>query len=411
VPTISLCMIVKDEEAVIDRCLACVHHLVDEINIVDTGSTDRTKEICRRYTDRIFDFPWCDDFAAARNFSFAQATCDFIFWLDADDVLSEEDQRKFQELKDSLTPDVSAVSMEYQLSLGPDGKPSHSLRRYRLVNRRCGFRWIGAVHEYLEVGGNIIHSQVAVQHRPVAQDRDPDRNIRIYEAMLARGAEFTPRDLYYYANELLDHRRYVEAADYYQRFLATGKGWVEDVIGACNKLSECFKQLGDAERELESALRTLQYDAPRAEACCRIADVFFRREDYRTAVFWYQAAIASPTVKPDRVPMFENKAYSTWVPHMALCITYYRLGMYFLSYLHNEIAGKYLPNDERIARNRALLEPLAKKEREELQKKAEARFPQTIRVEEASPRVEPSPNAEEPPSDEVSPPAGQSPGS
>ena len=329
-----------------------------------------------------------------------KATCDFIFWLDADDVLSTEDQRKFLELKNSLTPAVSAVSMEYHLSFGPDGKPAHSLRRYRLVNRRCGFRWVGAVHEYLEVSGHIIHSQVAVQHRPVSRDRDPDRNLRIYENLLARGVEFTPRDLYYYANELLDHRRFAEAAEHYQRFLATGKGWIEDVIGACNKLSECFKQLGDTERELEWALRTLLYDAPRAEACCRIADVFLRREDYRTAAFWYQAAIVSPTLKPDRVAMFDNKAYSTWVPHLALCVVYYRLGLYYLSYLHNEIAGKYLPGDERIARNRALLQPLAEKEREELAKQTAAKFPQVIRL---SPD---SPGADAEPASNVEPPAG-----
>lgn len=385
-PTISLCMIVKNEADIIERCLKSVHHLVDEIVIVDTGSTDDTKSICRRYTDRLFDFEWIDDFSAARNYAFEQATGDFIFWLDADDVLSVEDQQKFAELKETLTPDVSAVSMEYQLWFTPDGEPSHSLRRYRLVNRERSFRWVGTVHEYLEVSGNLVHSDVAVQHRPTS--RDPERNIRIYEKMLARGAEFSPRDLYYYANELKDHQRYEEAIEYYEKFLATNKGWIEDVIGACNKLSECYKQTGDEERELQSALRTLQYDAPRAEACCRIGEVFFRREDYRTAVFWYGTAVASGTVKPDRIAMFENKAYSTWIPHLQLCVAYYRLGSHFLSYLHNEMAGKHLPNDERIERNRAFLQPLAEKEKEELQKKAAARFPESIAVSEPPPPAE-----------------------
>ena len=84
--TISLCMIVKNEEDVIGRCLDSVSDLVDEINIVDTGSTDRTKEIVAKYTDRIFDFEWIDDFSAARNFSFQQATRQYILWLDADDI-------------------------------------------------------------------------------------------------------------------------------------------------------------------------------------------------------------------------------------------------------------------------------------------------------------------------------------
>lgn len=90
--SISLCMIVKNEEAVIGRCLDSVQEIADEINIVDTGSVDKTKDIAARYTDRIFDFKWIDDFAAARNFSFQQATSDYILWLDADDVFTKKDQ-------------------------------------------------------------------------------------------------------------------------------------------------------------------------------------------------------------------------------------------------------------------------------------------------------------------------------
>lgn len=93
--TISLCMIVKNEEDVISRCLDSVNDLVEEINIVDTGSTDRTKEVITQYTDRIFDCEWINDFAAARNYAFKQATQEFILWLDADDILLKEDREKF----------------------------------------------------------------------------------------------------------------------------------------------------------------------------------------------------------------------------------------------------------------------------------------------------------------------------
>ena len=85
--TLSLCMIVRDEEDVLGRCLESVKDLADEIIIVDTGSSDRTKEIAAYYTDRIYDFEWCDDFSAARNFAFSKGTKDFLMWLDADDVI------------------------------------------------------------------------------------------------------------------------------------------------------------------------------------------------------------------------------------------------------------------------------------------------------------------------------------
>ena len=66
-------MIVKNEENVLKRCLDSIYDLMDEIIIVDTGSTDRTKEIAAEYTDKIYDFTWVYDFSAARNFSFSKA--------------------------------------------------------------------------------------------------------------------------------------------------------------------------------------------------------------------------------------------------------------------------------------------------------------------------------------------------
>lgn len=88
--SISLYMIVKNEVELLSRCLDTIKDIVDEINIVDTDSSDRTKEIAGQYTERIFEFEWINSFAAARNESFKYATKDYILYLDADDVLLEE---------------------------------------------------------------------------------------------------------------------------------------------------------------------------------------------------------------------------------------------------------------------------------------------------------------------------------
>ncbi|MDO8517577.1 MAG: tetratricopeptide repeat protein [Nanoarchaeota archaeon] len=96
--TISLCMIVKNEEKSIERCLNSVSDFVDEIIIVDTGSTDRTKEVALKFTDKIFDFKWIDDFSAARNFSISKATKDWILILDADESISKIDLDKLREI-------------------------------------------------------------------------------------------------------------------------------------------------------------------------------------------------------------------------------------------------------------------------------------------------------------------------
>ncbi|MEJ9268433.1 glycosyltransferase family 2 protein, partial [Bacillus thuringiensis] len=84
--TISLCMIVKNEVEVLSRCLDAIRDGVEEIIIVDTGSTDATKKVAQQYTAKIYDFEWIDDFSAARNFAFSKATNEYILWLDADDI-------------------------------------------------------------------------------------------------------------------------------------------------------------------------------------------------------------------------------------------------------------------------------------------------------------------------------------
>ena len=111
-PTISLCMIVKNEEMHIARCLDSVAGLVDEIIIVDTGSTDRTIEIASNYTSKVFSYQWKDDFADARNNSFSRASMEYCMWMDADDILEAAERDKFLQLKQSLSPDVDIVMMK-----------------------------------------------------------------------------------------------------------------------------------------------------------------------------------------------------------------------------------------------------------------------------------------------------------
>ena len=123
-PTISLCMIVKNEEMNLAHCLDSVADLVEEIIIVDTGSKDRTVEIASHYTTKVYSHPWKDDFSDARNYSFSKAAMDYCMWMDADDILEEREKDKFLKLKQSLTPDIDMVMMKYHTAFDEAGKPS-----------------------------------------------------------------------------------------------------------------------------------------------------------------------------------------------------------------------------------------------------------------------------------------------
>ena len=145
--TVSLCMIVKDEEEALTRCLESVSGLVEEIVIVDTGSTDKTRDIAAGFTDKVYSFTWIDDFAAARNEAFSHATMDYCMWLDADDVLLESDREAFRTLKETLDPAVSVVMAPYHTGFDQEGRVTFSYYRERLIKNHAGMRWEGAVHE------------------------------------------------------------------------------------------------------------------------------------------------------------------------------------------------------------------------------------------------------------------------
>ena len=345
--TISLCMIVKNEEETIQRCLQSVMDIADEIIIVDTGSTDKTKEVVKNFTDKIYDFEWIDDFSAARNYSFSQATKDYIMWLDADDIILAEDVNSLKLLKETLDPSVDSVTMKYNVSFDEYGNVTLTYRRNRLVKREKNFIWIGFVHEYLAVHGISFNSDVSITHKKLSYS--PKRNLEIYQNKLKQGAEFTPRDILYYGNELYDHQLYDEALEYYAKFLDSKRGWVEDNIRVCRKICDYYKSLKKEEEVRKYAYKTFEYDIPRAEACCRLGFSFLQEKKYTQAAYWYE--IATKLEKPKESLGFFNDECWTWLPHLQLCVCYDKLGNQKLAYEHNEIARQFRPNDERILYN------------------------------------------------------------
>ncbi len=155
--TISLCMIVKNEEKHLARCLGCVAKLVEEIIIVDTGSTDQTVEIASRYTPNVYSHPWTDDFSDARNYSFSKATMDYCMWMDADDIIEITEAGKFLHLKQSLTLDTDIVMFKYHTAFDESGKPCFSYFRERLIKNCPEYRWTGVVHEVIPPKGKVIY--------------------------------------------------------------------------------------------------------------------------------------------------------------------------------------------------------------------------------------------------------------
>ena len=354
-PTISLCMIVKNEEMHLVRCLDSVADLVEEIIIVDTGSTDRTVEIASHYTEKIYAYSWKDDFADARNESFSKASMDYCMWMDADDILEETEKENFLQLKQTLPPDTDIVMMRYNTSFDEAGRPSFSYFRERWIRNCERYRWTGAVHEVIVPNGKVIYSDIAISHKKMNAG-DSDRNLRIYRKMIAEGKHLEPRQQYYYGRELYYHKQYEEAVSVLEQFLRMEEGWIENKIEACSVCADCYDQLGQEQAALNVLLRSMSFDLPRAELCCDIGKFFLKQGNYHNAIYWYKTALN--TQKNEYSGGFVLPDCYDYIPLLQLCVCYDKLGDRQQAKEYNERAGICKPYSKAYLYNKCYFDSL-----------------------------------------------------
>lgn len=354
---ISLCMIVKNEEKVLGRCLDSICNAVDEIIITDTGSTDRTKEIAKKYTDLVYDFKWADDFSLARNFSFSKASKDYLMWLDADDVITEENGKALLELKDNLHNE-DAVMMKYNTQFDENDNPTFLFYRERLVRRDAFISWRGKVHETIEYKGQPIYSDIAVNHKSI-KTQYSTRNLDIYEKQFQEEQELSPRDTFYFARELYYHKQYDRAIKMLSEFLDSNQGWYENKIEACKILSLCYNETGKNGYALAALFKSFAYDVPRAEICCLIGNIFMEKDEYENAVFWFETALILP--KKEKSGGFTDIDSYGYLPCIQLCVCYDKLKDYKTAEEYNLRAGAYRPDSEAYLQNKAYFQSLHQK--------------------------------------------------
>lgn len=346
--TISLCMIVKNEELVLGRILSQMSNIADEIIIVDTGSNDNTKEIARQYTSLVFDFPWIQDFAAARNFACSKASMDYWMWLDADDVVRPAQQKKLLDLKRTLSHSTDIVMMKYLTGFDDKGNVTFSYYRERLMKNNRGFVWKGKVHEAVTPSGVILHSDIEIEHRK-QQTGDPDRNLAIYETMISNGESLEPRHQFYYGRELYYHKQYEKAIAIFEHFLDEDDGWVENKIDACLQLSRCYHALGNQKSAAAALLYSFHWDIPRPEICCALGALMIERQSYRQAIYWYEQALSNPI--DESCGGFFQKDFQGYIPHIQLCVCYDRLGNHEQALEYHKLSMIDQPDSQAVRQN------------------------------------------------------------
>ena len=312
---LSVCMIVRDEEKILERCLDSIKDEADEIVIVDTGSTDGTQEIARRFTDRIFFFPWTDDFSAARNASFRNARGDLLMWLDADDLIAPEMLPRLRALKLRMEKEQADMAVcRYE-----NGGCTYF--RERVMRRASGFLWEGRVHECITPHGKVIRDDFTVRHLGSEKPRGA-RNLHIYQKWRAE-EQLGGRDLFYYGRELYYNRLYTEAAAVLEEMLA-GDGWYVNKIEACRVLSDCYRMKKDTARALDALFSSFRYGLPRGGICHAVGRIMQETGKLREAIWWYERAMECPDCSAEGD--FDLEAERTLFPLLGLTFCHYALG-------------------------------------------------------------------------------------
>lgn len=291
--SISVCMIVKNEEHTLASCLDSLESIADEIIVVDTGSTDRTKEIAQRYTGRIYDFKWDNDFSAARNYSVSKACCDYIYIADADEVIDEENQLRFRQLKRAILPEVEVVEMAYANQMSFNTTSNFDMEfRPKLFRRLRPFQFVDPIHEVLRTDPVVYRSNVVVRHNPV--NNHGSRDLGLLAQLVERGERFSSRLEMMYARELMivgDLEDFRAARPYFE-IVRSDPSRSSEVLrrAAC-----VLVQLAAMEKNGDMMLR---YAAPElvgqppAEICCALGAYYLGIGDDQQAADWYAAALS-----------------------------------------------------------------------------------------------------------------------
>lgn len=295
--TISVCMIVKNEEKCLARCLDSLQGLWDELIIVDTGSTDRTKEIAAGYTSRIYDYQWRDDFAHARNYAFSLAGCDYVYAPDADEILDAENRRRFFRLKEILLPEIEIVQMIYVNRHGHKTTENFEKDlRPKLFKRLRTFQWIDPVHETIRLQPIVYDSDIEILHMP--DSSHASRDLDILRTAAQKNTRLSARLHNMYARELFiagGSQDFLDAERFFQDSLRdTARSGDEHMEALC-VLAKAARIKKDYPGFLSLCLNGIAA-SPCAELCLEAGDYYMEIKDYENARDWYENARDTPPI-------------------------------------------------------------------------------------------------------------------
>lgn len=308
---ISVCIIAKNEEARIEKCLASIKPYGFEIVVVDTGSTDRTKEIAAKYADKVLDFVWCDDFSAARNFSLREAANNWIFMIDCDETVKNMDVEELNYFRKHLSDKVGSVSRENLVTENGELTLNNTDYTERFYDRRL-YRYTGIIHEQLtpvrgsELDTLLLHTTLLHTGYDMTQE-ERDAKYRRNFTLLQKQAEANPDNPYLYYQlgkscEIL--KDYESACTYYD------KGLTFDLDPELAYVQAMVVSYGNALLQTDQAETALGYEgiydefSQVTDFVYLMGDIYKANGMYEEALAQYQKAAGMPEGRRNGVNSF-----------------------------------------------------------------------------------------------------------
>jgi hypothetical protein len=293
-------MIVRDSAQTLGACLESIRPWVDEIIVVDTGSQDATPDIAQQHGAKLFHFPWCDDFSAARNESLSHATGDWLFWMDSDDTIDPENGRKLRELVDGPhRPEVVAYVAQVHCPHEKDGHDFTAVDHVKLFRNLPELRFEGRIHEQIlpainRLSGAVAWTDIYVvhsgsDHSPEGQAKKLTRDLKLLALEDAERPNH-PFTLFNLGMTNLEMKRYDQAAHYLNRTIAVAGQHESHVPKAFSLLIQALSESGrrdEAWERCEAGLKRYPDDPEllfRAGVLTQQTDRPFEAECYYRAV-------------------------------------------------------------------------------------------------------------------------------
>ena len=343
--TISLVMIVKNEERILERCVESVRPIIDEFIIVDTGSTDGTRETINRY-GALYELPFTN-FVDTKNAALALATGEYVLFMDADELVISG----LEFLKEHAETGTECV-----LAQIVEGAGSNVYFRARLWRNTSGNRFVGpGIHEVLAgYGSQITDHRIQVEHNHAHRTNESYiERFNQYVVILGdylRDHPGDPRAVFYLGRTHKDLGNSLEAITHYRRYLSLSAGFHDEQWQAAYDIALCWKAEGEYDQCLEACDLADTLDPRRAEVPLLRGQVYFDLQEIDTAIGWFEKAAALPV--PDDVLLFMNPRAHRELPLDYLVLCYAKKHDFRRAREITQQLAKLLPRpDQRIINN------------------------------------------------------------